>query len=943
MGWRDAPIVDSGQTSTPKWMSAPLADDAARMNAIEPGEQPAPQEPGLAERLGLSRDETGQLSIPVGQEARPDIGTQLLPEFLARSLYDTAVGVARPVVGGVRNAAVGVASLPFDIADYFGMDGAGDIAESIQKNVPRIEQRGTMGEIGQTLTQYAAPAGLAAKAVPAAEAGAGLLSQILHGIGKIAAAGTADAVVTDPSQASTIGDLLGAGPTRIDPEDSALAKRAKVGGETLAVQPVVEAASALGRTGKGIYDIRKSKNDPVAHRKMAEDTVGRSALDPEQALADMEMARAAIDPDGGFRPTGPEMTKDVGLLQLQRGVAQDPKMVSRKQKNEENTISKFREATDPLNLTDPTGAPITRAARNQVDEEIAPLRADVEAAKRRAEAVDQDIAWMADDLETKRYGKANASESIANVDAQTRAKVQAEKNKLYDPKEIDPEGALVMDSEDFLARVSDIKPEPGAVDSGIPQKIQAEIDKIRPPEEGVDAKPEPMSFSYLSNLRSSVADAIKTARAANEGARVKSLTRLKDEINAEIETFAGIGDPLAQDAVSRLQGANEYYKTTASPLLREGVGGDLTRAEKTGRPVPPTEVAGKYIGSGPASRERVADFNRMKAQAGNPAQLETDARDWIISDLANFVGGKLTPERVERWMKNPDTAEILNGVPAAKKEIGQMLNRLQAKSGVKKQIENDILAAAEKVAKKEKEIKMDALGSFLETKDPYAEIGSIMNSKGGVRQKMRRVLAAAKKDTTGDAVDGVKDAVRTWMRGKILTSKAATGRSLETGSKKPSFGELDEIINTMNDGNVRDVLEDVYGKGAKEIKNLDRVRTQLEIMSRQERTQGTTNSSTKPLADNARRTDMVLAALVSSNYRQNRILNYISAMMPDSSKAEIDGMIVDIILDPDMTETVLRRQTEESLPEIKKSLRTFITNNLLGDSEEQAKKNNERK
>ena len=170
-----------------------------------------------------------------------------------------------------------------------------------------------------------------------------------------------------------------------------------------------------------------------------------------------------------------------------------------------------------------------------------------------------------------------------------------------------------------------------------------------------------------------------------------------------------------------------------------------------------------------------------------------------------------------------------------------------------------------------------------------------------------------------------KDAVRTWMRGKILTSKAATGRSLETGSKKPSFGELDEIINTMNDGNVRDVLEDIYGKGAKELKNLDRVRTQLEIMSRQERTQGTTNSSTKPLSGNAKRTDMVLAALVSSNYKQNRILNYISAMMPDSSKSEIDKVVIDIILDPDMTETVLRRQTEESLPEIKKSLRTYNT------------------
>src|SRR3990167_7480828 len=45
---------------------------------------------------------------------------------------------ARAVVAGVRNLGGGVSTLPFDIAEAFGSETAGKIAQGIRRNVPEI-------------------------------------------------------------------------------------------------------------------------------------------------------------------------------------------------------------------------------------------------------------------------------------------------------------------------------------------------------------------------------------------------------------------------------------------------------------------------------------------------------------------------------------------------------------------------------------------------------------------------------------------------------------------------------------------------------------------------------------------------------------------------------------------------------------------------------------
>jgi len=952
MGWRDDPIVGTtpAVSSTGSWRNDPV------VGAAVPALEPAPQtDEVISSLLGLKREPSGQTYFEAPVSKTPQELRQMpLYEAIPINIAQTFGGGVRAVTGGVRNAVAGVASLPADIAEALGSQRS-PMIDSFINNLPEIRQEGITGEIVQGVTQYAPAALAGASIMPNAVKDAPRYARWATNALKTGAAALADMLVTDPDQASTIGDIFQGSPTDITPEDNNLTRRLRVGVETPAAELAAKGIVNTLKAGNTVREVLRTKSDPVKQKELAEKLVMKSASDPEKAARNIRTTQQSIDPADGFVPTGPEASKDIGLLQLQRGTAQDPKMVARQQENAETTVRMFDEGTQRTVPNGENRDAIAAAARAEAERILAPVRADLTQSERRGAQIDRRIQTQTDELDAQRAAGPSASERIAEGSREVRQKVMQTKNELYDTNRVDPEGRLVSDSTDFLAQVDNIKEKPGAVDSGLPANIKVELERVRPqtPDtQRIDIidgdtgrvmnpkEPTTMSFDYLSNLRTSISGAIADAKAANKGARVETLTQFKNLVNNQIDNFANSSDPAAVEAAGRLGEANQYFKDTASPLLRQGVGGKLTQAENSGRPIPDTEVGSKYLGRGAGARERVADFNRVVGEVADPEGVETAARDWLVSDLANSVKGKLTPERIELWMKNKDISEILDGRPEVRKEVNQMLNRIRAKSGVKKKIEEEILTKTAKVKATQKEINESALGNFLGKEDPYEEVGKVLEGSNP-RQRMRQISAAAKKDTTGEATNGVKDAIKTWMRKKVLNSKAATGRTLETASKKPSFGELDDIISTLNDGNVRDVLEDVYGANSKELRNLDKVRNQLEITSRQERVKGTIGSDTQPIGANAQRTTTTLSAILAQNFKQNRILNLAASWLPDNSQQAIKDFMIDMILDPQMSETLMLRQTTENASKIEDALRTYITNNILGTDEDR-RQNNEK-
>lgn len=892
---------------------------------------PASEPPQNTDVIGsfVQRRPDGQLVIPTDGQTTPDLATMSFPEWLGTNVMNSAEDFARPVGGGIRNIVAGVASLPAEIAEAFGRPRS-PMIDSFVKNLPVVEQNGAVGELVQALTQYVAPAVGAAGLVPSAAKNAPTVAKVASGALKTVAASLADMLVTDPNQASTLGDMIGIGPTEIDPGDSNLMKRVKVGAETPIAEGLLAGVKGIGGFIGDMWNVNKARVDPARQKQLAEQLVMQSASDPAKAAADIAATRATVDPNGAFKPTGPESSKDIGLLQLQRGVAQDPRMVARQQGNAEAIIDSFEQGVQRTDPTDANFENITKFAKNTAQQQMAPAQADLARAQQRGAQIDQRIQTQADELAAQKAAGPSASAQIAEADKLARQKVTAEKNRLYDPKTLDPENALKGDPTPLLEAADAIKPRPGqGAEADIPSDIRTVLDELR------GDNPTDMSFEYLSNLRTKVSGAIKAAvKEGDKGGLVDNLTKLKGAVNEEIAKFAEQSQPLRE--------ADQYYKDTASPLLREGTGGKLTRAEQAGQPMAPTEVGRAYLGKGPAARERVADFNRMLAQVDNPKDVETAARDWLVSDLARTVDGKLTPERIQKWMENKDVAEILNGRPDVKKEVGQMLNRIRAKSGVKKRIEQEILDKTATVQKTQKEINESALGQFLpavkDGKSPNAAtvVADILGGDN-VRQNMRKLIAEVKQDTTGEALEGLKDAVRKYISGKVTPIKTGvSGKTLETRRVKVRYNELSGI---MHDPNMRAVLEDIYGANSKELRNFNKVLNEIEILGTPEIVQGTTGSSTKPIEENAKRTTTTLAAIMSQNFRQNRILNIMASWLPDQSQQAIRGYMIEMILDPRMSETLMLKQTEANAARIEKELRTYVTNNILGSGEDRRQDN----
>ncbi|MGE0653430.1 MAG: hypothetical protein AB7P12_17060, partial [Alphaproteobacteria bacterium] len=148
-------------------------------------------------------------------------------EFLAnpvgRPAWLPSPGAA--VTGGLRDLGVGLARLPFDLA------GAEETSRAIGEAVPSVPMPNQASAIMAALVQYGIPAGQAVKLTSHLLKSAPLAAKI--GGGAVGAA-VSDFAATDPDKAATLGDMVG-GPTALQPGDSNLAKRLKVGIEGGAV------------------------------------------------------------------------------------------------------------------------------------------------------------------------------------------------------------------------------------------------------------------------------------------------------------------------------------------------------------------------------------------------------------------------------------------------------------------------------------------------------------------------------------------------------------------------------------------------------------------------------------------------------------------------------------------------------------------------------------
>jgi len=880
----------------------------------------------------LYQEPSGQtyLDFYKGQE-QPDPGRPLGgPLELAANTVGGAVqsvgNLAGAVAGGLRNAAVGIATAPADIISALGSDKYQPLAEGMRNYVPEIRQPNAASELVQTGTQY----------IPAALYGGGLAQTAtrtaapwVQTTASMLGASLADMLATVPEQASTLGDFFGFGPTAINPEDSNMTKRVKVGAETAFAEPLVKGVMYSASKAKDVATTAKNTFWPSAKNtaQAAAETLQNVTANPQKAVANIEQVQAEYGSDPNFKPLMGDASADPGLARVQKTLKnRNPAMANQQLANQDTLAQDYKNVLEPSGQ-DNTGA-LRSAMESDIQARVAPQEEQLASLTKQLDDVDTELQNIAQDTARAKGMKVPASEAMYTEFRNVDDKLTQAKNALYDV--VDPNGALVKDAGDFVDKITAIEKRPLQSADAVPSDIIGDVGKLVDPETGVSQ----ISFRDLVDMRQRVSDAIGIARREGKGATIKNLMPIKQMVDDEIATFGAQIGPENTQAVGRLAAAQDNYANVFAPTLKTGVAGKFRDQIRGPLPPAPSTTGARFISGTSGQKERVASLTRVLENADNPAQAKAAVRDYAISDMAETVvsGSKIRLESLDDWIES--NAELLKQYPDIQREVAQLRNRVSSGSTAKKALELDIENQAKTLAQTQKEVAASPQNTVLASENQVEAVGKVL-AGNNARQKMRQLITTAKKDTSGKALQGLKDAVKQWNYNR-LTQKGVTFSGGADNVRKLSFANLVDAETGNKD--LMSILEDIYGAGSKEIQVLRQGRKKLEILTRSDRLGESAGSITQPLKQTEADFESVLSLAVSNNFRQYRIFNIVFGNLNNPTQA-VEKMLADAMVDPELMKTLLLKPIPKNIPKVTANLRTYVANNILGDDENSAKKN----
>jgi len=898
-----------------------------RMGLTEPARKP---DRTVVESLGMFSEPepfitedaiTGQLKIPLGSD-------------------DEGFNLGRAVTKGMRDMIAGGVTFPFDLA------GEDAISDAIRRNIPQIETGNTAEDVTAALTQFGVPAAGISKGVTAASRvlgvgpGTGVKTAIARWFTQIGAVSGSDAAVADPDGLQTVGnifpELL---PTGIDPEDTNLGKRMKLGVESGMIAPPV--AAVIGAASLIIKGIAKVVRPFVSSDEVATEIAGRSlreiVIDPDNAVDGIN--RTLRDAQGTeFRPGAGVASGDPGLIAAERARSSRPEFVARERANRiaigddmERAIAREGDADAPRKFL-----------TQQAEDEARGIDLQLQATERQAAAARVEIDNIADQLSGyRRIGQGDqiTPETQAALDINDAVRSELErltmrKNELF--AKIDPDWTVVIDPKRTLnGRVSSlfdtivqIGTKKGGLDSA-PSRLRKYGGNIygklrkrivpKAPKPGEAPKPlEPLTFGELENIRPEISRAISDAAKANDGEAVKRLTILRDSISRQAEILANDG---GQAAIAAGR-AVEFFKLTYAPRFRDGVGKTIRDAENVKNPVAPSAVAGRFLkpdSRAGGSLEAARDLERIIKSIPDPTAAQDAVRRFVVSRLSNFAidgAGKFHPGRVLKFLDQNKTA--LSAFPGVKQEI-EGLARRSTLGGERLTVLEQEIKELRVTARTTERERNKATASLFIGRDPRDAIDRIMRS-GDPAAGMREVMSEVGKDATGEATRGLRVSMSQWVDDFIKGADSPmTDRAVLKAHK------VQELFNSPR---TRAVMEAMYSPA--ELKSLRRSREQLLILNRINQ-QVTANSSTASLSQTASRMRIVLASVYGIvrgrgiSAISEGILNVFGVNPKQKAEAMLDAML----LDPELAKVALLPATRAGEKVAAGKIKTYLANNLL--------------
>jgi hypothetical protein len=240
--------------------------------------------------------------------------------------------------------------------------------------------------------------------------------------------------------------------------------------------------------------------------------------------------------------------------------------------------------------------------------------------------------------------------------------------------------------------------------------------------------------------------------------------------------------------------ARAFSRALHETFDQGAVGRILKRTIDGDEAMTPEAALSRTVGRGGA--QAVADAEKIETAAPGAAEEVTDYLRGRFMDAAMSATGEFTPKQAATWLRQ--NRELLNRYPDLRAEMTRAVNNRSAAEALSQRAQARI-----KLADAQSPAARFALGQ--DEKSVLSIIGANDPSDAA-----RRVMATARKDTTGKAVAGVKAAFRDHLIGKAMTPDGMTGAALSAYLKdKNTLSAMRQVFDGKELARIQRIASDL--------------------------------------------------------------------------------------------------------------------------------------
>lgn len=510
---------------------------------------------------------------------------------------------------------------------------------------------------------------------------------------------------------------------------------------------------------------------------------------------------------------------------------------------------------------------------------------------------------------------------------------------------------------------------------GEERRLPNEVKKILSEVQDAEGNLQPRTLNQLRADIRAINSEIRAAQSsAARQAEVPALIKFKEALNEDINSLEGVSENLKK--------ANRAYYEYAQ-RYKEGASGDvfgpkaltsktldqfIKKSEASASPEEIKRLRDAIVGKTDIPNMRPDQMAAMEADRATGIQ---NVSDWVISKMSGEVKGAKTSKSIDNWLQTKGN-RILEVFPEARSRIAQIQNKFRTLEDQVKQAQNAVKEfKAQRIAEGEqaslvesqanalsKEIKRQYDDQVKKINDeiklvsnpnsnpaasfiggnPYEVVNRIMSNRINAEQQVQDLLQKASQDQTGKAVEGIKNAFRGWMNSQArTTSKESVGKGIaahqaNVNDFQVDLGKMNEMMKAGSP--TRNALEMVFGADSEEIQAIDKVRQQLDMMSRRSKLKVQGFQQPEDKAQDIKDTVLELAGIGLAGikgYVAWKSTDLIKKVQRQYNREVIDlfkNMMIDSMSDPELARKLLLKVNEENFPTIQRVFADYGIKNL---------------